>query len=169
MTVTTARLALTPFADDHVDALLDLFRDPHVRRYLLDDAIVSRAWVADEVQASRHRFATGSLGLYAASRLDAPPSLVGFAGFRPFYDPPVLQLVYGVAPAYVGRGLAREMAQAVIDLAFTVHGFAEVRASTDAPNHASARVLAHLGMKLVATEPGEPWPQLHFVLARREP
>jgi ribosomal-protein-alanine N-acetyltransferase len=164
MTLVTARLVLEPFADAHVDALLELFRDPHVRRYLLDDRLVDRAWVEAEVQASRERFAVRSIGLFAAQ---LGQELLGFVGFRPFYQPPVLQLVYGVAPSHLGRGLAVEMARRIIELAFAEHGFTEVRASTDEPNQASIRVLERLGMELVATEPGEPWPQLHFAVARR--
>ncbi len=165
-TVTTARIALSPFADTHVDSLLEFFRDPHVRRYLLDDSLVDREWVEDEVRASRERFDAGSLGLYAANLREAPGTLIGFAGFRPFYQPPVLQLVYGVGPAYVGHGLATEMARVVIDVAFNERGFREIRASTDEPNRASVRVLERLGMTLVATGPGARWPQLHFALER---
>lgn len=162
----TARLRLQPFSEDPLDALLDFFRDASVRRFLLDDALVDRAWVTAEIKESRERFAAGSLGLYAAYPRDASDSLVGFVGFRPFYDPPVLQLVYGVAPQYVGRGFASELAKAAVDLAFSEHGFTEVRASTDEPNHASVRVLKRLGMRLVSTSPGERWPQLHFLLPR---
>jgi ribosomal-protein-alanine N-acetyltransferase len=164
MSLGTPRLTLDPLADTHVEALLDLFREPHVRRYLLDDAVVDRAWVDGEVEASQARFASGSVGLYAAHHRNEPDRLVGFAGFRPFYEPPVLQLVYAVAPEHTGRGIAREMARAVIDLAFSRYRFEEVRASTDAPNLASVRVLERLGMTLIATEPGQRWAQLHFAL-----
>jgi RimJ/RimL family protein N-acetyltransferase len=165
-TITTARLVLIPLDDDHVDRLLDHFRDPHVRRYLLDDMLVDRAWVANEVLTSRARFDAGGLGLYAAFPREAPDVLAGFAGFRPFYEPPILQLVYALGPAHVGRGLATEMGRAVIDAAFAGHGFSEVRASTDEPNQASVRVLERLGMTLVSREAGEIWTQLHFVLPR---
>ena len=110
------------------------------------------------------RLSTGSIGLYAAQLREEPSRLVGFVGFRFFYEPPVLQLVYAVAPAHTGRGIAGEMARAVIKLAFSRYGFHEVRASTDEPNRASVRVLERLGMKLIATEPGDRWTQLHFVL-----
>ena len=165
-TLATPRTVLTPFADAHVDPLLAFFRDPHVRRFLHDDSLVDRQWVEAEVRTSQERFEAGSLGLYAAHLREAPHILVGFAGFRPFYEPPLLQLVYGIGSGHVGRGIATEIAQAVIDLAFGELGFREVRASTDEPNLASIRVLERLGMTLVGTDPGEPWPQLHFVLER---
>jgi [ribosomal protein S5]-alanine N-acetyltransferase len=164
--LTTPRILLTPFADAHVDPLLAFFREPQVRRYLLDGLLVDREWVVSEIRTSRERFEAGSLGLYTAHLRETPDVLVGFVGFRPFYEPPVLQLTYGLGPAHVGHGLATEMARAVIDVAFADLAFHEVRASTDEPNLASVRVLERLGMRHVATDPGELWPQLHFVLDR---
>ncbi len=165
--ISTPRLSLSPFHETFAVPLLALFQDPHVRRYLLDDALVDSEWVEEEVRASRERFSAGSLGLFVAHLVNKPNTLVGFVGFRPFYEPPVLQLVYGIAPEHVGQGLASEMAQAVVDVAFKEHNFAEVRASTDEPNEASVRVLKRLGMRLESTEAGERWPQLHFVLRPR--
>ena len=165
-TLTTRRMVLSPFADADVDSLLVFFRDPHVREYLLDGSLVDRAWVEGEVRTSRERFEAGSLGLYTVRLRETPDVLAGFVGFRHFYEPPVLQLTYGLGPGHVGRGLATEMARAVIDLAFGDLGFRDVRASTDEPNRASVRVLERLGMRFIGTEPGEHWPQLHFVLDR---
>jgi [ribosomal protein S5]-alanine N-acetyltransferase len=161
--IPTERLFLVPSSPQHTDILLDMFRDPHVRRYLLDDQLVDRAWVDEEVRASARRFASGSIGLYIASLRDTG-EVAGFVGFRPFYEPPVLQLLYGLLPAHLGRGLATEMASAVVTHAFEVHGFDVVLASTDEPNVASIRVLERLGMTPSGSEEGEPWRQLHFEL-----
>ncbi|WP_438028155.1 GNAT family N-acetyltransferase [Sorangium sp. So ce233] len=84
----------------------------------------------------------------------------------PVYDPPVLELLYALAPGFTGQGLATEMAAAVLDLAFEERGLALVRASTGAPNLASIRVLERLGMTPAGESPGPRWPQLHFQLSR---
>lgn len=162
---TTSRLTLAPVAPEHVDVLWTMFRDPQVRQYLLDDTVVEREWVEEEVSASQERFAQSRLGLLLAT-LQTSGTLVGFVGFRPFYEPPVLQLLYGLLPDFTGQGLATEMAQAAVDLAFTAHGLAAVRASTDEPNTASVRVLERLGMTLIGTEDGPRFRQLHFELSR---
>ncbi len=62
----TDRLVLEPFAPADAAALLALFRDRHVRRYLLDDTLVDAEWVAAEIDSSRDRFAAGQLGLFTA-------------------------------------------------------------------------------------------------------
>jgi RimJ/RimL family protein N-acetyltransferase len=65
------------------------------------------------------------------------------------------------------------MARAVIDDAFTHTRLPAVRASTDAPNQASIRVLARLGMRVhgrtaQADAPRRCWDQLHFIVSRAE-
>lgn len=126
-----------------------------MRRYLLDGQIVSRAWVEDEIRRSAARFEAGGAGLWTLLERDAP-RLVGFVGFRPFFEPPELQLLYGLAPEHWGRGLATEAARAAITYAFRDLGFPEVRAATDVPNAASIAVLERLGMhEWKRTEDGE--------------
>lgn len=159
----TSRLELFPFAPADVDELHTVFIDAGVRRWLLDGARVPRAWVEAEIAASEARFAEGSAGLWslrerlpAASARGRPASdakplarrpIIGFAGFRPFLDPPELQLVYGVLPSRWGLGLATEAASAVLFHAFERLGFSEARAATDLPNRASIAVLRRLGFQ----------------------
>ncbi len=149
--LTTERAVLRAFATDDAAELLRVFRDPDVRRGLLDDAVVSPEWVLDEIAASDARFARFGAGLWSV-RLAHTPRIVGFAGFREFYDPPELQLLYGLLPAWQGRGLALEVTRRLCDVAFRELGFAEVTAATDLPNRASARLLGRLGMRLVRTD-----------------
>ncbi len=148
--LTTARLDLRPFADADADELLLLFQTPEVRRYLLDDLIVTPNWVAEETQSSWARFEGGTLGLWAV-RLPDRPEIIGFVGFRPFFDPPELQLLYGLLPDRWGQGFATECAEAACDCAFNVLGFQTVSAATDLPNTGSAAVLRRLGMSLDRT------------------
>ena len=148
--VTTARLELRPFADADAAELLHVFQNPAVRRYLLDDLIVTQDWVGEEIRSSKARFEGGTLGLWAVRASDGS-EIIGFAGFRPFFDPPELQLIYGLLPDLWGQGLATECAGAACDYAFNVMGFEAVRAATDLPNTASVAVLHRLGMSLDRT------------------
>jgi RimJ/RimL family protein N-acetyltransferase len=163
----TRRTWLLPFADDDAEQLLHLVREPKVRGYLLDDVVVSPGWVENEIEQSQERFARGSAGLWSV-RLgdDADGDVIGFVGFREFFDPPELQLLYGLLPAHWGGGLATEVTTAVCDFVFRELGFDEITAATDLPNRASARVLQHLGMQFVrATDDGAAGTAL-FVLDR---
>jgi len=164
--ITTERAELLPLDEADAPALLGLFREPAVRRYLLDDEQVDRAWVDAEVAGSRARFAAGGLGLWLARERAPSQGLLGFAGYRCFYDPPVEQVLYGLATAATGRGLATELTRAMIEIAFRDPERTEVRASTDEPNLASVRVLERLGFTVRGREPGPRGAQLHFVLTR---
>lgn len=146
----TARTHLREFDFADGEQLLDLFREPEVRGFLLDDVLVSPQWMLHEIAASQQRFARGSAGMWAV-RLGQEPEIVGFAGFREFFDPPELQLLYGFLPAHWGKGLATEVTARLCDFAFRDLGFDRITAATDLPNRASARVLRRLGMQLVRT------------------
>jgi len=146
----TERTLLEPFRLADAEQLLAMFRDPQVRGYLLDDVVVSPAWVLAEIEQSRQRFARGSGGLWSV-RLGDGGDVVGFVGFREFFDPPELQLLYGLLPRCWGGGLATEVTTRVCDFAFRQLGFDEITAATDLPNRASWRVLQRLGMQLVRT------------------
>ncbi|MBL9124248.1 MAG: GNAT family N-acetyltransferase [Planctomycetaceae bacterium] len=162
-TLTTPRLKLVPWREEDLDALHQLWVDPAVRRYLLDDRAISR----DEartflVEALEVAKATG-VTQWTIRRLAAPDELIGFAGLR-WLDAAARQpeLMYGLDPRWWGQGLATEAALAVIDDAFTRLGFQTVWASTDAPNRDSVRVMERLGMT-----PSEcPWADPKLVVYR---
>jgi [ribosomal protein S5]-alanine N-acetyltransferase len=117
-----------------------------VRRWLLDDTLVSREWVEQEIIESQSRFVDGGCGLWAVR--EAPAEVpIGFVGFRPFWQPPEIELVYGLRPTRWGRGFATEAARAATAYAFDVLAFDEVRAATDTPNTASIAVLERLGFQ----------------------
>jgi ribosomal-protein-alanine N-acetyltransferase len=161
----TDRLRLDPFTSDDEDVLLAMFRDEGVRRYLLDGKLVERDWVRTEIHDSVCRFADGGLGIFLARnrRTGAP---IGFTGYRPFREPPVLELLYGLYPAFWRQGLATEMARAMLTLAFDGHGLEAVETAVDGPNVASIRVLERLGFSEFDRSPGAFGVTLHFRLAR---
>ena len=147
----STRTVLRPFTESDSLELLALFRDPDVRRYLLDDSLVTLEWVRDEIQTSAERFTRNGSGLWSV-RLKQEDGIAGFVGFREFFDPPQLQLLYGLLRDYWGRGLATEVAARMCTEAFDILGFETVKAATDAPNSASSRVLTRLGFELVPEE-----------------
>jgi RimJ/RimL family protein N-acetyltransferase len=145
--IKTARLRLRPLAEADVDELHALWSSPDVRKYLWDDEVIARQRTASLVEESLRLFAAHGYGLWGA-RLHDREELVGFGGSWYFHMPPKLELLYGIAPEHWNRGLATEIAQALIRYGFEVLEFSEVWASTDAPNAASARVLEKAGLQL---------------------
>lgn len=174
----TPRLSLRPIGPADRDSLHSVFVDPDVRKYLLDGQVVTAEWVDEEIRRSRALFRGRGCGLWGVrpgspeggatfgSQEGGAASLIGFAGIRPFFEPPRLQLLYGLAPGWWGMGLATEAAAAVVSYLFHGLGWDRIEAATDRPNTASVRVLERLGMVLEKeTDEGEAG-TLFYVLPR---
>jgi [ribosomal protein S5]-alanine N-acetyltransferase len=142
--LTTARCVLRPVTTDDVDALHALFTSAGVRRFLWDDEVIPIERTRGVVELSQRLFAERGFGLWGAWPPDSS-HLIGFGAFWPFRDPPEFELLYGVAEPQWGTGYAPEIAQAVLTYCFDTLGLRAVRASTDAGNVASVRVLEKLG------------------------
>jgi RimJ/RimL family protein N-acetyltransferase len=170
--IASARLVLQPVHMAEAAELHALLGHEDVRRYLTDGIAMSRAWVEGIIRDSAVSFTARGLGLWSA-REHGAQRIIGLTGFRDFYTPPVLELLYALQPSHWHRGFATEMAQAAIDYAFRHVGLRAVRASTDAPNQASLRVLERLSMRphgrtAQADAEGVCWDQLHFIISREE-
>lgn len=148
----TERLRLDPLAPPDAAEFLALFRHPDVRRFLLDDRVVEPPWVVHEIESSRERFAEGGVGLFVARLRGSEGALIGVAGLRP-YHADELQILYAVSPSMSGRGLASEMVGALLDYCFDVAEMPSVRATVDAPNSASLKLVERLGFRLVGRRP----------------
>ena len=141
----TERLRLSPVAPADREALHALWTEPAVRRFLWDDRVIDLASVDDLVARSEASFAAEGFGLFALREPGCSALLgaVGIFRLRPGAEP---ELIYSLATACFGRGLASEASRAVIADAFERLGFARVLARTDPPNLASLEVMKRLGM-----------------------
>jgi RimJ/RimL family protein N-acetyltransferase len=129
---------------DDTAALHTLWTSPGVRRYLWDDEIVSRERTDDVIATSDRLFEQNDFGLWVMrERIDK--SLAGVTGLYPFRETHDVELVFAVEERLWGHGYAAEAAHAVIEYCFTTLQMPTIRASTDAENAASARVLEKLG------------------------
>jgi RimJ/RimL family protein N-acetyltransferase len=149
--LSTERLDLRPYGPADLDVLERIFGDPGVRRYLFDDQVMPRGWVAAEAAANERLFAEHGYGVGLLYVRDEAPAevagAIGFAGFRPFFTPPELQLLYGLLPEAWGRGYATEVARALVQVGFEQIGLDEVLGVTDPPNRASMRVMERAGLR----------------------
>ncbi|MBE9169952.1 GNAT family N-acetyltransferase [Pleurocapsales cyanobacterium LEGE 06147] len=143
--IITERMQLSPVTEADTDELHQLWTQPEIRKYLWDDRIIEASQTQQIVTQSISAFSDREYGLWLARLLNTKP-LIGFCGYWPFFEPPQIQLIYGLSPQYWGRGLATEMARAAIDYGFQEWGFKVICASTDVPNKASIAVIKRLGM-----------------------
>jgi [ribosomal protein S5]-alanine N-acetyltransferase len=144
--LSTQRLLLRPFAPEDEDALFGLWNDPHVRRYLWDDHLVSREQVHEQLALSEREFRERGYGQFTLALKEWPGVLIGFSGLRRIDGTQEVELLYGLYQSFWGRGLATEAARAVLRFGFEELGLEEILAGADFDNTASIRVMERLGM-----------------------
>ena len=131
-----------------------LVQDDHVRRYLMDDELLTREWSEQRVRDSAGLFERCGVGLWLAHQRETG-DVVGFCGFLdvpPMRPQP--QLVYAMFERFTGQGYATEMARTSIVEARRHSGFSTIAASVDEANLVSVRVLEKLGFRRTARHPG---------------
>lgn len=151
MTLETARLVLTPFSPKHLLALIE-GEERFEERFGLPAAKGLRGFfVSDEVSpawlAQLHRSVEEDLWVYGFAIVDREERLVvGSVGFKgPPDDHGVVEIAYGIAPSFQGRGYATEAADACAGFAFADGRVRLVRAHTLPTPNASTRVLEKCG------------------------
>src|SRR5215208_1663089 len=149
----TTHLRLSPWAPQHLLALIDGAEqfEANVGIPLADglreffvSGEVSPTWLAT-LRASTSPD-PWTLGFAVVHRADE--RVVGSAAFKgPPDDHGVVEIAYGIAPGYQGRGLATEAAGALVAFALERVDVTTIRAHTLPENNASGRVLAKCGFQ----------------------
>ncbi len=142
----TERLQLKPITHLDAKALHALWTEPEVRRYLWDGKIIGTETVDTIIRSSCKSFAHQGYGFFGMTLKKTPKKLIGFCGHRLFEGGEQIELLYGVLPAFWGRGIGTEAARAALEHGFTACGIDRVIAATDTPNQRSVKVLQRLGM-----------------------
>jgi ribosomal-protein-alanine N-acetyltransferase len=144
--IETERLKLRPYTLNDIDNLHNLWTNAGVRKYLLDNIIITREQAEIFVRGSIDCFEKNGFGQCVVI-LKEKNSFIGFCGFRFFEEPPEVEILYGLYPEYWGKGLAAEAAKAMIRYGFEENKFEKILAGTDEPNSLSLRVIEKCGMK----------------------
>jgi RimJ/RimL family protein N-acetyltransferase len=153
-TLKTKRLLLCPVRPEDRREFHSLVTDPHIRRYLMDGKILPPAWAEERIAESLALFDQAGLGIWLVFVPDAPDP-VGFGGFMKMPDTGLgLEFIYALREPFTGRGLATELAKALLDFAAIRFKGSPLFASVDAVNVASVRVLEKLGFRRADTKPG---------------
>ena len=146
--IQTARLTLRPFAAGDADAHAALYADPEVTRYLPGGPFAPEE-VAARSARSRARFAehwdAHGWGVWAVADR-ASGTLIGHCGLAHLPDGTDVELLYALARAAWGRGLATEAGRAALDHGFGSVGLERIVAVTRPEHRASRRVMERLGM-----------------------
>jgi RimJ/RimL family protein N-acetyltransferase len=167
MAIETAHLRLLPYSPGHLLALIEGYERfqegfglpaaQGLRDFILSDE-VSPAWLAElRASVAADPWVHGFAVVHRESG-----SVIGSAGFK---GPPdaegMVEIAYGIVPAFQGRGYATETAHALVGYAFGSGGVRLVRAHTAPTPNASTRVLAKCGFTRIGEvedpEDGQVW------------
>jgi len=143
--IETARLHLRMFTPNDLDDLMLIFGDPDVMKYLGIEA--GTTLTREEVEVTLERmiefWANNGFGRWAIINKE-DGRMIGLCGLRLLEGAP--ELVYAIAKAYWGRGLATEAAKASLRYAFEELQLERIVAITRHGNTASIRVMKKIGM-----------------------
>lgn len=151
-TIKTRRLVLRPPEPADIDPLFEIQGDREAMRhtYVAHD----RDATAEYLEAYAARFAEDGFAPWTAI-LESEQRVIGWGGLN--RDPKAphwgTEVSYFIHRAYWGRGLATELIQASLELAFRRLRLSEVLAFARPDNPASAQVLKKTGFTLVRYVP----------------
>ncbi|HTW15384.1 MAG TPA: GNAT family N-acetyltransferase [Nocardioides sp.] len=143
----TPRLVLTTWKSDDVDSLVEMHSDPESMRHVRYGRPETRTEVEDLVQAYME---AQTLRGWTKWRLaDHDGELLGRAGFGG--DDDVRGIAYAIRRSHWGRGLATEIAEALVRWHLVNAPGLRLRGVVAVGNDASARVLEKTGFEEVGT------------------
>jgi RimJ/RimL family protein N-acetyltransferase len=142
----THRLRVRPFEVADRDALVALFADPMVARYVDDGGALDEATAALWIIRSRENLARYGYGTGAVIE-GSSGVLIGWAGFaRP--EGSAEEIIYGMARDSWSRGYGRELLDALVGFARD-HRIDPVKATVHPENHASVHLLRSAGFRRI--------------------
>lgn len=170
------RLILRPFEQSDFDDVLSYYSLPEVQRYLdwkARDRIEAKS--AFEAMRKQKRLTRPGEILTLGIVRKADGAVMGHVSLR-WTDATAGQgeIRFAIGPVYRRHGYASEAVRTMMDLAFGEYRLHRIFAVTAGTNHASARLLKALGMRLEAHYrehalfQGEWDEELHFAILQRE-
>lgn len=154
----TERLCLSPATDDDLDALVAIWDDPEVRRFLFDNQPVTRERAA-EVLAN-------CFALWLVRLRDAAP-VIGCVGLMPATTATEgVEPVAAFLPTVWGSGYATEALREIVRHAFEELAIPQLVAVNDVPNEASDRLARRLGFTVTGECDGPAGRLRTYTLAR---
>jgi RimJ/RimL family protein N-acetyltransferase len=141
--IETERLLLRMFRPDDLDELACLFDDPDVMRFVEDGKPRGRDEADKALRSILKHWERYRFGRWAVVDRSTR-EFVGFGGLRSLSGTP--EVVYHMATAHWGKGLATELARASLRFGFEEHCFDRIVAIAKPLNAGSIHVMEKLGM-----------------------
>ena len=143
--IETERLCLRAFTPDDLDELFTVFGDAEVMRYISGGKPRSREDTKKGLLSSLAGWQRRGFGLWAVVVKESK-KMIGYCGLIFLDDTPEIEVAYGLARAYWGKGYATEAALASLRFGFDELKLKRIVAVVNPENIPSQRVLEKLGM-----------------------
>ncbi|MBC5810452.1 MAG: GNAT family N-acetyltransferase [Candidatus Eremiobacteraeota bacterium] len=146
----TERLRLRGFAAQDLAALVRIFGDPEVMRYIGLGGTRAPEAARRTLERCAADARTEPFAIWSVERREAP-GFIGWCGLAHVPDDERIEVAYLIDKPYWGRGYATEAARAALSFAFERANLDEIIALARAPNVASINVMRKLGMRDAGT------------------
>lgn len=150
----TPRLRARHLAATDVDALLAVYGDTQVVRWVGDGEPLDRAGCEQWVEVTRRNYSTRGYGMVALVARDSG-LVVGFCGLVHPGGQQEAEIKYAFGRQHWGKGYATEAAAALLAWGHAAFGITWVIATVAQDNLASYRVLDKAGMQLGVLRPND--------------
>jgi ribosomal-protein-alanine N-acetyltransferase len=172
----TERLILRPFSMEDLHPLHSIVSRKAVVKYLpegtlsLDEVGSTLSWL---IRCYKENTPSRIIKFTVAVIDRGSSRLIGWVGLGPLqFDTSQIEIYYGLAEEYWGKGLATEAARSMLAFGFNTLGLERISAVVKPGNAASSRVIEKLGMKYLGTlqnlppEHGDYEGDLHYSISR---
>lgn len=147
----TERLLIRKFTMDDLPALIELRSDPEVYKYLGGTRLQNPQTIEKRLRAyidCCERFGFGSCALIWKETGE----MCGWGGLMPLENTGEIEVGYGMAKQFWGKGIGYECARAWVEYGFEKAGLERIVAIAVPENVGSWRIMEKLGMRYEKTE-----------------
>ncbi|MFD8527816.1 GNAT family N-acetyltransferase [Streptosporangium canum] len=146
----TERLVLRRWREEDLEPLAVIDGDPEVMRFIGDGSVRTREQTVAALALMERRWDERGFGLFAVE-LRETGELAGWVGLNvPGSLPevmPAVEIGWRLGRPFWGRGIATEAAREALRFGFTEVGLDRIISICHINHHASARIMAKLGMR----------------------
>lgn len=164
--IETERTVLRTFTMNDLDALASILGNPEVMKHLeIDCQPLSREKTEIALESIIKHWEKNGFGRWAVVCKE-DNKLIGMAGFRTHED--IAELVYILDEPYWDKGLATEIASAILKFGFETQDFERIIALTRPANTASRKVMDKIGMSFKGKANVYGIPVVEYVISQED-
>lgn len=138
---------MCPIQVSDLDFLAEIWADHEVTRFLPSQGVpISREHTKKALQSFVAHWQQQGYGIWAIRENTSSFGMIGYCGLRHLGELDEVEVLYGLAREYWGRGIATQAVKASIFYGFNVASLDRVIAMTMPDNQASRRVIEKAGL-----------------------